>query len=278
MKTPSLFHNKSPRNISRIHIPFPPTTVDCVKCYLPQILAHDFPYWKWVKSSRTRRWGPVFGMAMIARQVRPMRQSAGTQNKGPSGPRTHPFASRRSTGIGRPERTDRGKGLLDKILRAPGESQSVLFTEAHRIKTYHRVRVLLVHPRFGWCCRQLQRRCVDHPASMRRCQLNGCVLLTGLPLPLSFPHPKFGSSCQRSWRQYYDYLASKQVPRLLQCVPQAGYPLPLQSAHPRFESCYRRSSHSGNFEMRLPCLRAGCSANRRAFSFLSNSCIRPNIT
>ena len=48
---------------------------------------------------------------MIAGQVRPSRQSSGTQNRSPSGPWTHPFESRRLAGIGRPEKASR---LLDR--------------------------------------------------------------------------------------------------------------------------------------------------------------------
>jgi len=48
---------------------------------------------------------------MIAGQVRPLRQSSGTQNKSPSGLWTHPFESRSSSGIARPEKAS---GLLDR--------------------------------------------------------------------------------------------------------------------------------------------------------------------
>jgi hypothetical protein len=52
----------------------------------PRILVHEAPYWNRVKSIRTRRWRPVVGIVMIAGQVKPLRQSSGTQNKSPSGP------------------------------------------------------------------------------------------------------------------------------------------------------------------------------------------------
>jgi hypothetical protein len=80
---------------------------------IPLILVHDVPYWNRLKSSRTHLLRPVFGMVMIAGQVRPWRQSSGTQNKGPSVPCTHPSGFRLLMGMGRPERAGRDRRSLE---------------------------------------------------------------------------------------------------------------------------------------------------------------------
>jgi hypothetical protein len=71
--------------------------------FLPRTYVHDDPYWKRVKSIRTGLWRRVFGIVVIAGQVRPWRQSSGTQNKSPSALRTHPFEDNSSAGMGRPD-------------------------------------------------------------------------------------------------------------------------------------------------------------------------------
>jgi hypothetical protein len=58
------------------------------------ISVHDFPKQKSLVSIRTTRFRPVVGMVNTAEQVKPLRQSSGTQNKSPpSGWCIQPFES-----------------------------------------------------------------------------------------------------------------------------------------------------------------------------------------
>ena len=90
---------------------------------LPRTLVHDVPYRKRVKSIRTCRWRPEVGTVMIAGQVKPLRQSSGTQNRSPSALRTHPFESNIAVAIGKPERAFAGRWLLAGLLNSGGTIQ-----------------------------------------------------------------------------------------------------------------------------------------------------------
>ena len=121
----------------------------------PRILVHEVPYRKRVKSIRMRLWRPVFGIVRIAGQVRPLRQSSGTQNKSPSGPRTHPFESSRSDGIGRPEKTFRG-GRLDESLNPeatlrPSDKNGVILRSYLTLET-HLDLCVIAYSKFESCC------------------------------------------------------------------------------------------------------------------------------
>src|SRR5450432_1557967 len=106
---------------------------------LPRILVHEVPYWKREKSIRTVLWRPVFGIVVIAGQVRPWRQSSGTQNKIPSVLWTQPLESSSAVGMGRPERAFRGRWLFNRFLDAertlwpPGKCQIRSNTELYGI-------------------------------------------------------------------------------------------------------------------------------------------------
>jgi hypothetical protein len=125
----------------------------------PRILVHEVPYWKRVKSIRTHRWRPVLGIVMIAGQVRPWRESSGTQNRSPSGPWTQPLESSSWAGIGTPEKTFRGiAGSFNSEgpLALSGRNEHTSRSNFYGNKT-HLSPCFLAHSKFGSCRRQSER-------------------------------------------------------------------------------------------------------------------------